>query len=45
MYLASFRTRPSALVLATLSDPAKSTRFSFDLERDRNGEKRKRCEK
>ena len=31
MCLASCRTRPSAPVLATLSDPAKSTRFSLDL--------------
>ena len=31
MCLASRRTRPSARVLATRSDPARSTRFSLDL--------------
>ena len=31
MYLASCKTRPSAPVLATLSEPAKSTRWSLDL--------------
>ena len=31
MCLASRRTRPSALVLATRSDPARSTKFSLDL--------------
>ena len=32
MCLASFSTLPSALVLATRSEPAKSTRFSLDLQ-------------
>ena len=31
MNLASLRMVPSMLVLLTRSDPAKSTRFSFDL--------------
>lgn len=31
MYLASFKTEPDELVFATRSDPARSTKFNFDL--------------
>ena len=33
MCLASFNILPSDLVFDTLSDPAKSTRFNFDLQK------------